>query len=214
MKALDERTVLVHGLSLDAAGLSLLNRRGAALVWCPTSNNFLFGRTHSWESLSTVNSVVLGSDSPLTSAGDLLDEIRYAHSETSVSAEELFRMAVTRPPTVFRLKDVRGAIRPGAVADLIAVPDTGKSPAETLVNMSSGDVELVLIGGRVQLASEAVLERLPRHLSSGLFPLEVDGQVRWIRAPLGRLCGITSQTLGCNIPLGNKKVRHVCTVYI
>jgi cytosine/adenosine deaminase-related metal-dependent hydrolase/ubiquinone/menaquinone biosynthesis C-methylase UbiE len=214
MKALDERTVLVHGLSLDAAGLSLLNRRGAALVWCPTSNNFLFGRTHSWESLSTVNRVVLGSDSPLTSAGDLLDEIRYAHSETSVSAEELFRMAVTRPPTVFRLKDVRGAIRPGAVADLIAVRDSGTSPAETLVNMSSGDVELVLIGGRVQLASEAVLERLPRHLSSGLFPLEVDGQVRWIRAPLGRLCGITSQTLGCNIPLGNKKVRHVCTVYI
>ena len=214
MKALDDRTVLVHGLSLDADGLSLLNRRGAALVWCPTSNHFLFGRTHSWESLSKVNSVVLGSDSPLTSAGDLLDEIRYAHSETSVSAEELFRMAVTRPPAVFRLTGVQGAIRPGVAADLVAVRDSGKSPAETLVNMSSGDVELVLIGGRVQLASEAVLERLPRHLSSGLCPLEVDGQVRWLRAPLARLCGITSSALGRSIALGKKKVRHVCTAWI
>jgi cytosine/adenosine deaminase-related metal-dependent hydrolase/ubiquinone/menaquinone biosynthesis C-methylase UbiE len=214
MLALDDRTVLVHGLSLNAAGFSLLNCRGAALVWCPTSNQFLFGRTHTWQSLLRANSVVLGSDSPLTSVGDLLDEIRCAHSEVSVSAEELFRMVVTRPPTVFRFTDGRGAIRPGAAADLIAVRDRGKSPAETLVTLSSSDIELVVIGSRVQLASEAVLERLPGNLSSGLCPLEVDGQIRYVRAPLGSLCGITSQTLGCNIPLGNKKVRHVCSAWI
>jgi cytosine/adenosine deaminase-related metal-dependent hydrolase/ubiquinone/menaquinone biosynthesis C-methylase UbiE len=214
MLALDDRTVLVHGLSLDAAGFSLLNYRGAALVWCPTSNQFLFGRTHPWQSLLRVNRVVLGSDSPLTSAGDLLDEIRWAHIEASVSAEELFRMVVTRPPTVFRFTDGRGAIRPGAPADLIAVRDSGKSPAETLVTISSSDIELVVIGSRVQLASEAILERLPGNLSSGLCPLEVDGQIRYVRGPLGSLCGITSQTLGCNIPLGNKKVRHVCSAWI
>jgi len=214
MLALDDRTVLVHGLSLDAAGFELLNCRGAALVWCPTSNQFLFGRTHTWQSLLRANTVVLGSDSPLTSVGDLLDEIRCAHIEASVSAEELFRMVVTRPPTVFRFTDGRGAIRPGAAADLIAVRDSGKGPAETLVTISSSDIELVVIGGRVQLASEAVLERLPGALSSGLCPLEVDGQIRYVRAPLASLCGITSQTLGCNIPLGNKKVRHVCSAWI
>lgn len=214
MRALDDRTILVHGLSLDANGLSLLNRRGAALVWCPTSNHFLFGRTHSWQSLSTVNNVVLGSDSPLTSAGDLLDEIHYAHSEASVSAEDLFRMVVTRPPTVFRLADGRGAIRPGAAADLIAVRDRGATPAETLVSLSSADIELVVIGGRVQLASESVLARQLGNPSFGLCPLEVDGQVRWIRAPLGKLCGITSPVLGHSIALGKKKVRHVCTAWI
>jgi len=214
MRALDDRTVLVHGLSLDAAGFALLNCRGAALVWCPTSNQFLFGRTHTLQSLLRVNSVVLGSDSPLTSAGDLLDEIRCAHFEASVSAEELFRMVVTRPPIVFRFADGRGAIRPGAAADLIAVRDRGKSPAETLVTISFRDIELVVIGSRVHLASEAILERLPGNLSSGLCPLEVDGQIRYVRAPLGSLCGIASQTLGCNIPLGNKKVRHVCSAWI
>ena len=214
MLALDDRTVLVHGLSLDAAGLSLLNLRGAALVWCPTSNRFLFGRTHTWQSLLKVNNLILGSDSPLTSAGDLLDEVGCAYFEASVSAEELFRMVVTRPPSVFRFTDGRGVIRPGAAADLIAVRDSGKSPAETLVTISSSDIELVVIGSRVQLASEAVLERLSGDLSSGLYPLEVDGQIRYVRAPLGSLCGIASQTLGCNIPLGNKKVRHVCSAWI
>ena len=212
MRLLDERTVLVHGLALNPDGLSLLKERGAALVWCPTSNCFLFGRTHDRESLSLAGDVVLGSDSPLTSSGDLLDEIRYAHSKNLVSEEELFRMVMTRPSAIFRLADGRGTIRTRAVADLIAVPDAGRSPADTLARMSSGDVELVLIGGRVQLASKAMFDRLPANLTSGLYPLEVDGQVRWVRAPLGRLSRQTAEVLGCNIALGNKRVRHVCGV--
>jgi len=212
--ALDDRTVLVHGLGLTSDGISLLNRRGAALVWCPTSNQFLFGRTHRWESLGTANNLVLGSDSPLTAAGDLLDEICFAHSDTGVDADELYRLAITRPAAVFRFDDGRGAIRPGAAADLIAIRDTGASPAETLTRMSSNDVELVVVAGRVQLASQMLFERLPYELASGLQPLEVDGQLRWVRAPLGRLFGEATRVLGCNITLGRKKVRHVCTQWI
>jgi cytosine/adenosine deaminase-related metal-dependent hydrolase/ubiquinone/menaquinone biosynthesis C-methylase UbiE len=211
MRLLDERTVLVHGLGLSPDGLSLLKERGAALVWCPTSNCFLFGRTHDRKSLSLAGNVVLGSDSPLTSTGDLLDDIRYAHFEKLVSEEELFRMVITRPPVIFRLADGRGTIRPGAVADLIAVRDTGQSPASRLARMSSRDVELVLIGGRVQIASQVLFDRLPTKLTSGLYPLEVAGEVRWIRAPLCRLFNQASQVLGRNIVLANKKVRHVCT---
>jgi cytosine/adenosine deaminase-related metal-dependent hydrolase/ubiquinone/menaquinone biosynthesis C-methylase UbiE len=214
IQALDDRTVLVHGLGLTSDGISLLNRRGAALVWCPTSNLSLFGRTRSWESLATVNNLLLGSDSPLTAAGDLLDEIRYAHCEAGTNAEELYRQVVTRPAAVFRFNDGRGAIRPEAAADLIAVRDAGASPAKTLAQMSSGDVELVVVAGRLQLASEALFERLPHELTSGLQPLEVDGQVRWIRAPLGSLFGKATQVLGCSITLGRNKVRHVCTEWI
>jgi cytosine/adenosine deaminase-related metal-dependent hydrolase len=209
MRLLDERTVLVHGLALGPDGLALLNRRGAALVWCPTSNRFLFGQTHNRQSLSLAGNVVLGSDSSLTSAGDLLDDIRFAHSKKLASEKELFRMVITRPPAIFRLADGRGTIRPGAVADLIAVRDAGQSPARTLATMSSGDVEMVLIGGRVQLASKALFGQLPARLRSGLYPLEVAGRDRWIRAPLSRLFNQASQVLGRNIVLGNRKVRHV-----
>jgi len=210
LRLLDERTVLVHGLALGPDGLALLNRRGAALVWCPTSNRFLFGQTHNRQFMSLAGNVVLGSDSPLTGAGDLLDDIRYVRSESLVSEEELFRMVMTRPPAIFHLADGRGTLRPGAVADVIAVRDTGRSPASTLARMSSSDVELVLIGGRVQLASKALFDQLPARSRSGLYPLDVGGQVRWIRAPLSRLFSLTSRALGCDIALGNRKVRHVC----
>jgi len=214
LQVLDDRTVLVHGLGLSSDGISLLNHRGAALVWCPTSNLSLFGRTRSWESLARVNNLVLGSDSPLTAAGDLLDEIRYAHVTTGVEAAELYRLAITRPADVFRFDDGRGAIRPGAAADLIAVRDGGASPANILAQMSSNDVEIVVVAGRLQLASEALFGRLPDELTAGLQPLEVDGQTRWVRAPLGRLFGEATEVLGRNITLGKKRVRHVCTEWI
>ena len=126
--ALDERTILVHGLGLTSDGISLLNRRGAALVWCPTSNQFLFGRTHRWESLATANNLVLGSDSPLTAAGTCWMRFVSRIPIRAVHAEELYRMVITRPAAVFRFDDGRGAIRPGAAADLIAIRDTEAQP--------------------------------------------------------------------------------------
>ena len=76
MHVLDEQTVLIHGLACTADEISLINRRGASLVACPTSNDFLFGKTLSRDLLTSIERVALGSDSPITAAGDLLDEIR------------------------------------------------------------------------------------------------------------------------------------------
>jgi cytosine/adenosine deaminase-related metal-dependent hydrolase/ubiquinone/menaquinone biosynthesis C-methylase UbiE len=211
MGAMDGRTVLVHSLAVDNEGISLLNRCGASLVWCPTSNHFLFGCTHTRETLSAINKVLLGSDSPLTAAGDLLDEIGFAYSEIGIPADELYRMLFTRPRSVFRLQDGQGSIGPGATADLVAVPDRGRSPAETVATTATKDVELVVVAGRVHLASEGIAKRLPAELMSGLEPLEVEGLLRWVRAPIGRLLEEARHVLGSDITIGKKRVRHVCT---
>jgi cytosine/adenosine deaminase-related metal-dependent hydrolase/ubiquinone/menaquinone biosynthesis C-methylase UbiE len=208
-RALDERTVLVHGLALDDRGIDLLNRRNATLVWCPTSNRFLFGQTHCWKSLAKVNKLVMGSDSPLTAAGDLLDEIRYAHDDLGVEANELYSMVTTRPAFVFGFDDGRGAILPEGTADLIAVRDFGASPAKAWAHLSSAAVELVLVGGRVQLISQSLIRRLPPELTFGLEPLDVDGRVCWIRAPLARLFEETQGLFPSSVALGKKKVRRV-----
>lgn len=38
-------TVLIHGVAFDTEALRQMTAAGAALVWCPASNIFLFGRT-------------------------------------------------------------------------------------------------------------------------------------------------------------------------
>ncbi len=212
--ALDERTVLVHGLALNAEGIALLNERSAALVWCPSSNSFLFNKTLSRETVAAMRWVVLGSDSPLTAAGDLLNEVRIAHREIGVAANELYRMMLTCSADVFRLKEEQGTLRPGGTADLIAVRETGRSPAGTLSTMITADVELVVVRGQVMLASDEILRRLPSESASGLQPLEVDSTLRWIRAPLARLFREAEKVLGNDIKIGGKRVRHVCSAWL
>ncbi len=214
LNALDERTILVHGLALGPEGIDLLNDRDATLVWCPSSNRYLFSRTHSSKTIAGIRRVLLGSDSPLTAAGDLLDEVRIAHREAGVSASDLYRMLFERAAQAFRLQEGQGTIRPDAAADLIAVRDKGLSPAEIVANLRAADVELVLVGGRVQVASGEVFRRLPPELSRDLRPLEVESSLRWVRAPLGRLFREAHRALGCDIKLGGKRVRHVCSAWL
>jgi cytosine/adenosine deaminase-related metal-dependent hydrolase/ubiquinone/menaquinone biosynthesis C-methylase UbiE len=212
--ALDDRTVLVHGLALSPEGIELLNARSAAVVWCPSSNRFLFNRTLSNATVAAIRRVALGSDSPLTAAGDLLDEIRIARHEIGVSANELYCMVLTGSADVFRLREGQGILRPGSTADLIAIRETGSSPAETLANMSADDVELVIARGRVKLASDEIARRLPSEAVSRLQPLEVDSTLRWIQAPLSRLFREAEKVLGNDIKIGGKRVRHVCSAWL
>jgi cytosine/adenosine deaminase-related metal-dependent hydrolase len=208
--ALGDRTVVVHGLALDSHGMSLLKSCGASLIWCPSSNMFLFGKTHTSASIRDLSSIALGSDSPLTGQGDLLDELRFAHDQVGVAAEDLYAQVTIHASHVLRLKSGEGSLRVGAVADLVAIRDSGLTPARTLAASSYRDIELVIVAGRVQLASPQLLDRLPRHLTAGLQPLDIEGNIRWIRAPLGRLYGEAASILVGDLRLNGRKVNHEC----
>jgi cytosine/adenosine deaminase-related metal-dependent hydrolase/ubiquinone/menaquinone biosynthesis C-methylase UbiE len=207
-RTLDDRTVIVHGLGLDHRGFDLLKAAQASLVWCPTSNVFLFGQTHDRERIQSLDKVALGSDSPLTAQGDLLDELRFAHDVAGVPAEALYSMITTRSARVLRLHNAEGSIRVGGVADFIAVRDSAVSPAQALASLSYRDIHLVLINGCVQLASEEMMTRLPRFATTGLRRLRVEEDIRWIRAPLHRLFAETRPHLPGEIRLGGRKIQN------
>jgi cytosine/adenosine deaminase-related metal-dependent hydrolase len=193
---LDQSTVLVHGLAIDREGVALMCHRRASLIVCPSSNNFLFGRLPDLSLLSGVEQVALGNDSPLTAEGDLLDEIRFAARCCGVSASRAYQMVTAVPASILRLSDGEGCIRESGFADVIAVRDVGGSPAERLQSMSMTDVEFVMIGGRIQLVSEALMERLPCSQTQGLERLSIDGATRWLRAPVSSLLENTEEVLG------------------
>jgi cytosine/adenosine deaminase-related metal-dependent hydrolase/ubiquinone/menaquinone biosynthesis C-methylase UbiE len=210
---LDHRTAIVHGLAFDHDAIRTLNHHDAALIWCPSSNDFLFGRTHLPAAIASFRNVALGSDSPLTAAGDFLDELRLAATEVGIPANDLYAQATSNSARILRLAEGFGQIRSGAVADLIAVPASSSSPAEILSHLSYRDIHLVLRGGRVQLASNEMLARIPKHLSRGLRPLEIDGLVRWVRAPLSRLFADATRALGCDIFMNGRRLRNVTTAW-
>ena len=208
MQVLDDRTVLVHGLALSSKSVALLNRRRSALIVCPTSDQFLFHCTPSSSLIKSLNTVVLGSDSSLTAAGDLLDEISFARREIGLDTGSLYEMVTARPANILRLRNGEGHLKPGSIADLIAVRDKGLSPAETISQLTFDQVELVILAGRVQLASPSLYNRLPDSLKVGLQSLVVDGHQRWLRAPIDNLFAEAKKVVGRDIRLGGKKVDH------
>jgi cytosine/adenosine deaminase-related metal-dependent hydrolase len=204
---LDAATVLVHGLAIDERGAALMRERNVSLIACPSSNHFLFGRL---PNLSLLNGgqVVLGSDSPLTAAGDLLDEIRFALRHCGITPESAYCMVTDASALVLRIGKGAGRIAPQASADLVAVRDTGEDPASLLARLSHEQVELVMIDGRVQLASKEILGRLPAPFREGLEPLWMEGSVRWLRAPISKLLREAEEVLGrSRVRLGGKRVQ-------
>jgi cytosine/adenosine deaminase-related metal-dependent hydrolase len=209
MRALDHRTVLVHGVALTEESIALLNERGASLVICPTSNEFLFRRTVGKHSIDSIDRVAIGSDSPLTAVGDLLDEVRHAYRHIGFDSNRIYEMVTTQSANILRLQDGEGAIRHGAIADIIAVRELGLSPAATVAQLTFDQVEMVVLGGRVHMASSSIYERLTSAIREGMQALEVDGHVRWLRAPLAELFASAAKALNQDeLLVGGKRMRH------
>lgn len=148
MGALDSRTVLVHAVGLNTAGIALARRKKASIVWCPSSNAFLLGKTLTEKVRRSGIAIALGSDSAVTAEGDLLDELRVAHA-CGASPEELYRRVTEIPARMLRLPEHAG--------DLAIFRDQGATPAETL--LAGKGPEMVIVGGRIKLISPALADR-------------------------------------------------------
>lgn len=175
---LASNTVLAHGIAIDADGWRLVGRRGAAFVWCPASNEFLFQRTADIRAcLGAVPRVrvALATDSRLSGARDLLDELRVA-AQSPVTATELLRMVTVDAADLLRLPSA-GRIRPGASADLVVVPARHSEAADTLLLTTRRDVLLVVIGGRPLVALPA-FRRLFQTGAKSPARIRVDGVER------------------------------------
>jgi cytosine/adenosine deaminase-related metal-dependent hydrolase len=161
MGALDSRTVLVHGVALEQRGLDLAKKRGASLVWCPSSNVFLLGKTLKASVFDSGIRMALGTDSAMTRQGSLLEEFRIAHRLRRVSSSRLYAMVTCDAAEIMRLDSGEGFLLEGGVADLLVVPDRGKTPAATVLKLRPGEIRMVMVGGQIKLASHEVADQVP-----------------------------------------------------
>lgn len=205
---LSRRTVLIHAVGLDASGWRLVEDRGASAVWCPSSNLFTLGRTIKAVMAEANPRIILGSDSPLTSSGDLLDEVAFASAKLAVRPEIVYEMVTSRPAEALGLSNGEGRIRKGGVADLFALLDSDRraTPAQALSTASFARIEMVILGGEARLASPEIAGRCPPEFS-GFAKIRVNRSERYIRAPLEWLCAQTGPHLGRNLRLAGRQVR-------
>lgn len=151
--ALTDRTVLIHAVGLREEGWTLVREAGASVIWCPRSNIFTVGRTLD-VGAATVP-IALGTDSPITACGDLLDELLFVREKFGLDEPRLRTLVGSQAQQILRLAE-----RP---EDWIAVSAFGCPP------------ELVVIGGQIRLISPRLADEIR---TSDFSPIQLEGRPR------------------------------------
>ncbi|MEA3151634.1 MAG: hypothetical protein QOD56_2573 [Gammaproteobacteria bacterium] len=174
LKCIGPNTLLVHGVALDSGQRTRLLWRGAGLVWCPSSNLRLFGRTADVADLIERRRIALGTDSRLSGARDLLEELRVAAELSGLDERVLEPLVTSGAARLLRLSD-RGILRAGALADLVVLPALAR-----LGSAIRTDVRLVLVGG-VACYGDGDMARAAAP-SADWAEVRVDGRSKALRA--------------------------------
>lgn len=164
----------VHLVAADAEDARRLRRAGAGLVWCPTSNLFLFKRTVARAVLTRGPDLLIGTDSLLTARGTMLDELRAAHRLSYVSERRL--RAAVGLTAARRLGLPVPSLWPGAPADLVFL-------RRPLFHARPRDVGLVIVNGRPRLGDPS-FGPLFAHCGVRTQRLRVGGTDKLVAAPL------------------------------
>ena len=178
MGGIDDRTVAVHAVAIDQPDVELLIRNHASVVWCPSSNSYLFHRTTPIHSLQGRVPVALGTDSSLSGSISLFEELRVARNASSLSGGNLFEMVTSVARRIFKLPSDAGAIVEKGRADLFVVPATTADPYETLTRCEPGDICFLMAEGKVVLSDESTLRQM--HVSLKPFSLFLNGNKRYV----------------------------------
>jgi cytosine/adenosine deaminase-related metal-dependent hydrolase len=173
-------TLAVHGVGLDQRQRRRLAESGTALVWCPSTSQFLFGATAATDDLPLV---ALGTDSTMTGTATLLDEIRVAASVSPrpPSPARILSMVTSEAARAIQWPEL-GRLRPGVPADLVAFPPATDA-AEALLRARPESLALVMVGGRIRLVARA----LDRRVAPDLEAATMAGVTRGVAPGFGAL---------------------------
>lgn len=168
-------TVIVHGVGMTEEDIADAAPRVRGLVWCPSTNAYLLGKTINLPCWSEVQGrLAIGNDSRLTADGDMLLETAAAWSIDSYERYWSEVNAVGRVAAdVLSLPDV-GHLSTGALADWITYP---------MDYMSRWEIALVVRGGVPQIGRPDVMAKFP-HIET--VDATLDGVPKRIHIDLAR----------------------------
>lgn len=184
LDCLQETTIIVHGVGLTREQRQVAVARGGALVWCPSSNFFLLGKTAEISEFKQRRRVALGTDSLLTGAGNMWDELKVAYSTHQAAPHELVRFITRDAADILRLTNL-GEIQVGAQADLLILPAPQTEPARDLLQFSRVDMQLVLIGGKPRYGDLAMVDVFS-HTNVATEKIRLDGKPKLLARNIAR----------------------------
>jgi cytosine/adenosine deaminase-related metal-dependent hydrolase len=185
-------TLLVHGVALHRAQRERLRAAGAGLIWCPSSNLRILGRTAEVGDLLAAGCVALGTDSRLSGSCDLLAELRAASAAAGCDAQALEPLVTTANARLLRLRD-RGTLAVGTRADLLVLP-----AGRNILQVTRADVRLVMVDGAARYGDRDYMEAVAAQSATDV---RIEGRAKMLDASLvAQLSAAVTREPGVELP--------------
>lgn len=182
MGCLAANSVLIHGVGMREQDIDRVLARGAAVVWCPTSNRSLLGQSLDPRRLCAAGRLALGSDSRLSGARDLLDEMSGIAARGELSPDQLLGLVTSQAARILRLPS-SGSLAPGAPADMVIVEDHGGDERCALVGIERSQIRAVVRHGVPCIADTDFAEWFAV-AGTETVPVTLDGKSKLLARPL------------------------------
>lgn len=199
---LKKKLIGVHGIAMNK------KQAGAfiALVWCPSSNYFLFDTTADLPSLKQVVPLLFGTDSTLTAPWDMWVQIKQGLDTGFLNTPELYAMLTARPAEIWKMRN-KGSLQPGSAADLVVARKKQPDFIGSFAAVTPEDLLLVLHRGVVRLFDASLLPQMKAVPDLARFSMiDINGASKYVYGDLpGLLKDIRSHypefdLPGINIP--------------
>ena len=141
----------VHGIAMTPAQA----RRFRAVIWCPLSNEFLYGASADIRALKQRAAILFGTDSTLSGPWSFWDHLRRARAIGALDDASLFAAVTDEASRLWEGRPAR-RIAAGAVADLVVARRGDGASWDAFYACEPGDIRLVLRAGAPVLADDAV----------------------------------------------------------
>lgn len=170
---LKENTVLIHAVGLNKQNTKLIEQANSSIVWCPSSNFFMFAKTLPLREIVNKVKVALGSDSAMTGPATLLDEMRAAQNSGLASASEIYEMVTEIPARIFQVETPQ--IEIGKAADFWIAPANNDDYLNNIFKIGPAGINGVFVDGEMRFGD---LDLAAKLAAKG-FQFQVQREVKW-----------------------------------
>lgn len=160
----------VHGVSFEDDDFARLN----ALIWCPASNLYLFGRTADVEVAAQYTAILFGTDATLSAPGTLWDHLRQARGR--LPDLDVFASLTSQAARFWRLPASHWH------ENFVIARRKMTSKWDAFFSLTPDDILMVVRAGRVVLLDGSLAAAYP--LSAELSPIIWGDSRKYVRLPV------------------------------
>jgi cytosine/adenosine deaminase-related metal-dependent hydrolase len=154
--AVGKSMICIHCVGLKSRDFRVMART-AGMVWSPTSNLLLYGRTADVAAAKARGvPIALGADWSPSGCKNMLGELKVARAVSSrqgslFSPRELVEMVTSTPAAMLGWHRHVGTIAAGLRADLLVIRGTHADPYTALIDAEETAIRAILIDGRIRV---------------------------------------------------------------